>query len=336
MEKDRENTNQGLPEEILRQLKRPPRLEVPAFDAAWLQTEPQHKFKDDSGAGKILSFPGNAILSAAAAVLLAVGVFFAYPFDGGQGPESLEIFGSATGAGISLQGATTDDGWNLGVLKPGNTIRTGDQSLDMMASNGVILRIYPSSTVKIEESQGQLHLRQEQGTLLAEVLKKEGGKAELPRLKISTPHTDVLVTGTIFQVTVTEDETELYLDQGTLSMAETRIPPGNVARKGTDSALEVSPPALTPETATELDELRNSTDLLARKWIPEMKRLDQVREEKEISQMYGQSLEKIILKDGRILQGVVAAQEGDRLMLHTTSGVVVVRRSNVQEIVYEN
>ena len=52
--------------------------------------------------------------------------------------------------------------------------------------------------------------------------------------------------------------------------------------------------------------------------------------------MYGQSLEKIILKDGRILQGVVASQQGDRLMLHTTSGVVVVRRQDVQEIVYEN
>ena len=67
-----------------------------------------------------------------------------------------------------------------------------------------------------------------------------------------------------------------------------------------------------------------------------MKRLDQVREEHEIKRMYGQSLEKIVLKDGRILQGVVAAQEGDRLMLHTTSGVVVVRRQDVQEILYEN
>ena len=299
MEKDRENTNQQLPEEILRQLKQPPRLEVPAFDAAWLDASPVHVFKEPSAAGKILSFPGNAILSAAAAVLIAVGVYFAYPYKGGEIP-SMEIYGAATGTGVSVETKKeSNSGWNLGELNPGDRIETGEQTLDLMASNGVILRIYPASTVSIEKSAGQLHLRHERGRLLAEVRKKEGARSDLPRLKISTPHTDVLVTGTVFQVVVNDQETELYLDRGSLTMAETRIPPGKMARKAQDSGLEIEAPAVAPETDQELDGLRESTDQLARKWIPEMKRLDQVREEKEISKMYGQSLEKIILKEKR-------------------------------------
>lgn len=338
MKNDRENRMEQLPDAILKQLKYPPRLEVPAFDPAWLEQEPSAVYREKGQGGKILSFPGSrAFLSAAAAILLAAGLYFAYPYLSVQGSTPIELYGAATGTGVSVESSKeVAQHWNLGVLNSGQIIRTGNESLDLMASNGVIIRIYPESVIEIKESMGQLKLRQEKGTVLAEVRKKDDSSSENATLEIQTPHTNVLVTGTVFHLTVDEQKSELYLEQGTLKMAETAIPAQNMARKGLDSPLEIEPQAAPANTESEAESLRNSTDLLARKWIPEMKRLDKVREEKQISEMYGQSLEKIILKDGRILQGVVAAQQGDRLMLHTTSGVVVVRRDNVQEIVYEN
>ncbi|MBU43470.1 MAG: hypothetical protein CMN76_09645 [Spirochaetaceae bacterium] len=339
MENENQNRMEGLPSELMEGLRNPPRLEVPAFDPAWLDKEPAHLYRPEPTKGKLLSFPVLGGLSAvAAAALVFIGIYFVYPAMQGSGNGSApEIYGAATGDGISL--LSTDhsaSGWNMGSLTPGQTVRTGGETLDIIASNGVLVRLYPETVVEIRKGEAGLNLLQKSGQLLAEV--NPGGAEFGPvALIVDTPHSRVRVTGTVFHLSVDEQATSLYLDEGSLTMGDRSIPDKTLARQEKDSAPELNEnPEFALDTTAELRSLRANTDQLARKWIPEMKRLDQVRGEKEISEMYGQSLEKIILKDGRILQGVVASQQGDRLMLHTTSGVVVVRRQDVQEIVYEN
>ena len=48
---------EGLPSELMEGLRNPPRLEVPAFDPAWLDKEPAHLYRPEPTKGKLLSFP---------------------------------------------------------------------------------------------------------------------------------------------------------------------------------------------------------------------------------------------------------------------------------------
>lgn len=334
MENEKRTDAAGLPPWMEQQL-RFRSANPPAFDPAWLEQEPTRHYAGSSG-GKVLAFPSRMLLAAAASVLIALGILYVVPYFQGTTSTDAEIFASATGTGVTIQGTEAPgSGWNLGRIQPGSTIDTGEETLDLISSTGVILRLYPSSELTLESAKSRLVLRQHRGRMLVEVRPREGGSDV--RLTVHTPQSRVEVTGTVFSLDVDAEESRLYLQEGELNMSDQAVQAGELARKPANSALIIKEePAQSEPLEAELADLRRSTDELARQWIPEMKRLDKVREETQIKEMYGQSLEKIILKDGRILQGVVASQQGDRLLLHTTTGVVVVRRQDIQEILYEN
>ena len=67
MENENQNRMEGLPSELMEGLRNPPRLEVPAFDPAWLDKEPAHLYRPEPTKGKLLSFPVLGGLSAVAA-----------------------------------------------------------------------------------------------------------------------------------------------------------------------------------------------------------------------------------------------------------------------------
>jgi len=46
-------------------------------------------------------------------------------------------------------------------------------------------------------------------------------------------------------------------------------------------------------------------------------------------------VEKIHLVDGRILEGVIASQVGNKIILHTTTGIFIVNIDDVKEITFE-
>ncbi|MCB1139561.1 MAG: FecR domain-containing protein [Leptospiraceae bacterium] len=335
MGKEKNTEAWQLPTWVEKQLKARTDRPVPAFDAAWLDREPSLIYEEKALSGKVLRFPGRMFLAAAASLLIALGVFYLYPYLIPTEAGGTEIFASATGLGVRLSGPEGQkEGWNMGGLQAGTTIQTGEETLDLITSTGILLRLYPNSHLSIKAMDEVMELEQHQGRILAEVRPGEQGKSL--RLLVKTPQTEVKVTGTVFSLEVGPDSSLLYLERGSLTMDEKTVQAGEIAEMAASELVKRKESARSAEIQEELASLRSSTDQLVRKWIPEMKRLDQVREEHEIKRMYGQSLEKIILKDGRILQGVVAAQEGDRLMLHTTTGVVVVRRQDVQEILYEN
>ncbi|MCB1304368.1 MAG: FecR domain-containing protein [Leptospiraceae bacterium] len=313
---------------IAEHLAKKPDLSVPSFDASWLSQSPEMRYDPP---GRVLPFVAKTgFWAAAAAVLIGIGFYFTNPSFQAEAPE---LYGAATGDGVTVENTQKLE-WHMGQLQPGDSVNTRESTVDLASSNGILFRAYPHSSFKISMEGGALTLEQTSGRILAEVDPDQGA---VTRFRIITPHAKVNVIGTIFETSVSEEGTEVYLQRGKIELSGETIEPGQLARKPAQSGLAISNE---PERGTalepEIESLRNNTDQLINKWVPDMKRLDQVRSEEAIKQMYGQSLEKILLKDGRILQGVVASQQGDRLMLHTTSGVVVVRRQDVQEILYEN
>lgn len=81
--------------------------------------------------------------------------------------------------------------------------------------------------------------------------------------------------------------------------------------------------------------MNQNLNLFSNELWEEVKKIPSTKNEKEIEQVYNKRLEIILLKDGRKMEGIIASQIGNKLILHTTEGIFVVNTDDIKEIIFK-
>lgn len=81
--------------------------------------------------------------------------------------------------------------------------------------------------------------------------------------------------------------------------------------------------------------VKNKEVFLNEVW-EEIKKIPFTRNKNEIEQVYNKRVEIIKLRDGRILEGIIASQQKNNVILHTTEGIILVKLEDIKEIIFIN
>jgi len=187
--------------------------------------------------------PALAWGAAAALVAAVVGVAF-YSSHGGDAAESARSGVASEPAAVALEGRvllTAGDaaagGSPLGrgdVLREGSQLRVGDGKAVIAPAQGVsvLLEAWTSAAVTRSSSAG-VELRLNSGQLVAEVDPARDG----PELAIATRAGRVVVTGTAFAVSVSEQRVEVRVYRGSVRVEERAGGQGRTVRVGETAVL---------------------------------------------------------------------------------------------------
>ncbi len=82
--------------------------------------------------------------------------------------------------------------------------------------------------------------------------------------------------------------------------------------------------------------IKNLKEINEKELWEEIKKIPNTNNKKDIEKVYNKRVEIIRLKDGRILEGVIASQLNNQVILHTTKGIFVININEIKEILYQN
>lgn len=327
-----------------RLLSRKPDPSLPDFDPAWLNQSPVHEvtsLNEKKSTGRLL---------AAAAVLMCVIAAGALYLSGSpSGFDSIEQtraenYSEGFAAVAELKGSANIVKGDLNKplykgdsIPTGWTLLTSTGTVDLVLPDQSAVRVLADSAVRFDSLGGHTVLYQLSGRSLHAVAKQQ----KAGNYRIISDTGTVAVRGTRFYVFTGEKMLEVAVTHGEVSMINPDFDEGIRVKENEAGRLQQDS---RPETA-DVEKYRQYTAqieevvMLGKEYselLEEIGKLSELKEEKDFEQVYRKPPEVIILRDGRELRGVVASQAGNRLILHTTSGIVAVMREDVIEIRYEN
>ena len=333
---------------------------LPEFDADWMRQEP--KFALDARERAAVLSDGrksNHLVqwSALAAILtIVVGGMIYYSTQVTPAPETtVEKAGDPTRAmTVFVQGKVMylkpgsvepEALFSGTVLEEGTRIQTGaDARADLAFSKGSIIRINSDSELVVENMRliggsRKVGLSLENGSVLNAVDRLTAQED----YTVTTPTAIAGVRGTAFRIETDGKDTRIICDEGSIavqsrsSRKQGERPVVLKARQRVEIQPEV--PEVTVESAPgdpgadrNLSELRENLKSFDPEIVTATLELEEVKTEADIERIYQRDLETIILKDGRNLRGIVASQLGNRLIIQTASGQLVIPLEQVKEI----
>lgn len=334
---------------------RPETPALPEFQAGWLSRAPGQALSEREMAGITGGSSGGSRIVQwgllAAVLTLAIGGSLLYP----------RLFESPTEAPVAKTGKPAramvmfvqGQAWvkvpeaaergtlaSGSVLEEGARVETGpDGRADLAFSKGSIIRINPNSSLVIEnmrtlEKGRQVEVGLEQGSVLSVVERLSPGDD----YTVTTPTAIAGVRGTSFRVATDGRQTEVRCHDGKLSVmrrggADERVLGANqLVAIEPERAPEVREIAAQPEENVELETLRERLQSYDPEVVKATLELAKIKSEADIERIYQRGLETIILKDGRTYRGIVASQYGDRLIIQTGAGQLVIPLEQVKEI----
>lgn len=323
--------------------------EPPAFREEWFEMSPSVVVLDP-GMRRRRVVP---VAAAAAAVLVAgLGLFLYREADRQKPAEPVAAKSNAVVVVLLARGPVRAiRGDQTLALNAGSTLQShdtisadADAETDLLLPDQSIVRLRGEGSLTLSDIDGRIRLMQSNGTTYHDVAPSALRKG----YEVQTPTAIAGVRGTRFEVTATPGATTIHVTQGTVEVSPpdgapefepTVLEPGEIAVTAADSAdgsarIEKKN-ASQPENLVIYTAMDRNRDELGSDLLGQIAGMKNTSDQGEIEKIYNRPLETLVLSDGTILKGVVASQAGNRLILHTTRGIVIVPVENLQEIQYQ-
>jgi len=227
-----------------------------------------------------------------------------------------------------------------------STIKTYEKSsIEIILDKRIQIRIKENTTITLTKSENLWKIFQEQGISYHNV------KSLKPKENyyVETSSAIAGVRGTFFYVKNDSDKTEIQLHKGNIIIYTKEIESGYIQLKNkgflTSNYIFLfnkKNKKIEKKVAkkTDLDvlykEMEENFSIIENEELWEnLSKIPNTTNKNDIEKVYNKRVEKIHLVDGRILEGVIASQIGNKIILHTTTGVFIVNLEDIKEITFE-
>ncbi len=239
-------------------------------------------------------------------------------------------------------------------LNTGDTIRTGAVGrVGLALGSGIQVSIAPSSLVNLEEFSQlekeklrQVSIELKSGELISHVDKLRSGE----NVEVITPTSVAGVRGTSFIVKSSEESTQVIMIDGSVALSPKKksilqniiiegpviLEQGQSAvfKKGESIKLEPVSQKVIQDAEVIIAQVQKEHKKVRKVIIDSVSELNPLKNPEEFRKIYGRDPEIIVLKNGRVLKGVVASQSGEKLVVHSTEGAHILNAGDIQEIRY--
>lgn len=339
--------------EILK--KTEPVSKAPAFDPSWIGKSPRFTVEANimqaptSSNVVELKSKNKTWYLAAAAVLIAgigVGVYFTVlkkelPAQVAEGTllKAAVIF--VKGDAKAVKDAPTQ--LHLGdMLGEGDRIVTGKGgAVDIGLTDSSVIRLKENSELVLkglrQTDSSQIRLSLLSGKVL-NLVEKEKKNANY---FVDTPTVVAAVRGTSFEVNASEAESSVFVAEGSvevtpliLDKTQRVLNLGGLIVVTNAEVIVLEDTGRAKNSLPEYGEMRKNLSGLDKEVLESTQNLKTASTEKELEEIYDKSIERIIMKDGRELRGVVVSQKKGKLIVQTLKGSYILDEPSVEKIVY--
>ncbi|MDI7189658.1 FecR family protein [Leptospira santarosai] len=324
--------------------------QLPVFDPNWVGMKPRFTVED-----KIMSVPTEtnplrfskiAWLAVAAVLLLVIGIWFSFGTQKAK-PEIVQ--------GVPLKAVVVFVKGQASVVRDiqtrlyrGDLLNESDiiltsvgGAVDIGLTDSSVIRIKENSRLVLKELRenngSQIKMNLTSGRLLNVVEKEKKGSS----FYVETPSAVAGVRGTSFEVSVSENESVVFVAEGAVEVISLNTT-GKIHTLETTKLITVNKdgeiesidlPKLN-STLPEYKDMRKNLENLDRELFSDLRNLKSAKTEEELSRIYDLSIEHIIMKDGRELRGVVVSQRKGKLVVQTLKGSYILDENAVDKIRY--
>ncbi len=331
-----------------------PSSKTPNFDPSWIDKSPRFTVE-----AKIMQTPHKDtvvelksknktwFLAAAAVLIAGIGVGAYFTALKKETPVAAEgnLLKAAVvfvkGDAKTLKDAPAQ--LHLGdVLVEGDRIVTGSGgSVDIGLTDSSVIRLKENSELilkglrQTEASQVRLSLVSGRVLNLVEKEKKNANYF------VDTPTVVAAVRGTSFEVNASPDESSVYVVEGSVEVTP-------LIHDKTQKVLNIGGLIIVTDQKVEIfddirkvnavlpeyGEMRKNLSGLDKEVLETTQNLKSAKTEDELEELYDKSIERIIMKGGRELRGVVVSQKKGKLIVQTIKGSYILDENSVEKIVY--
>ncbi|EMY76689.1 sigma factor regulatory protein, FecR/PupR family [Leptospira weilii serovar Ranarum str. ICFT] len=325
--------------------------QLPAFDPNWIGAKPRFIVEDKvmsvSTGTKVLHFPKIMSFAAAAILLFAIGVWISFRISK-SGPEIVQ--------GTPLKAVVVFVKGQVSVMRDVETkLHQGDLlnesdivltdaggALDIGLTDSSVIRVKENSRLILKELRendngSQIRMNLASGRLLNVVEKEKKGSS----FYIETASAVAAVRGTSFEVGASESESVIFVVEGAVEVtslnAGGKVYILETAKRVTvnkDGEIESIDLSKLKSTLPEYKDMKKNLENLDSELLFDVRNLKSATTEEELSRIYDLSIERIIMKDGRELRGVVVSQKKGKLVVQTLKGSYILDEEAVDKIKY--
>ncbi|EMO52507.1 FecR family protein [Leptospira noguchii] len=326
-----------------------PTTQLPAFDPNWIGKQPRFIVEDkimNVPTAVILRFPKMMWLAAAAILLFTIGVWITFLT---SKPESEIVRGTTLRAAVVfVKGQVSvmrDEEMKLhrgDLLNESDIILTGaGGALDISLTDSSVVRVKENSKLilkQLREDNGfQIKINLASGRVL-NIIEKE---KKTSNFYVETPSAVAAVRGTSFEVNASENESMVFVVEGAvevISLNSTKniyiLEKSKLVTVNKDGEIESIDISKLNATLPEYKEMRKNLGSLDSELLLDVQNLKSAKTEEELSKVYDLSIERIIMKDGRELRGVVVSQKKGKLVVQTLQGSYILDEDAIDKIKY--
>ncbi len=230
-------------------------------------------------------------------------------------------------------------------INENSVITTNSKSfIEVLLEKRIQIRINPDTSIKLTRRNDVWKILQSQGETFHYV--KTLTKKE--EYYVETPTTIAGVRGTFFKVKTSKDIHEIVVERGKVNvyLKEIHSNTNQIKNLGVinqntififdeKNQIYEKKDTKNSELSVIFDDMNDHIKIVENETLwEEIKKIPNVVNKNDIEKVYNRRLEIISLKDGRKLQGVVAAQIDEKIILHTTEGIIIININDINYITY--
>ncbi|TGL48975.1 iron dicitrate transport regulator FecR [Leptospira wolffii] len=228
------------------------------------------------------------------------------------------------------------------ILSEGDRIVTGKGgAVDIGLTDSSVIRLKENSELILkglrQTDSSQVRLSLVSGKILNLVEKEKKNSNYF----VDTPTVVAAVRGTSFEVNASSTESSVFVVEGSVEVtplvrdkAQKVLNGGGLIVVTTDESQVSEDAARTKKSLPEYGEMRKNLGGLDKEVLETTQNLKTAKTEQELEELYDKSIERIIMKDGRELRGVVVSQKKGKLIVQTLKGSYILDENSVDKIVY--
>lgn len=345
------NDNQKEIEKLENLLKAKVELKIPEWKEDLLFQEPKYVLKDQNISSLIYK------IAAIVFFIFFIGIYYFYnSYQRNQSSKKQNVFlqeNQAIGIVLLAKGENfiidkTNQKKKIftgNLIYPYSKIETENQSkVEILLDKRIHIRIDENTSILINYENLHWEIKQLHGISYHNVMKIHNKENYL----VETPTIIAGVRGTFFKVQNQNHRTIIEVLNGIIDIYKIQkneedkkiiIQEDNLKENQSIEFYEnkkiLKKDAKNQKLFVIYNDMNQNLNLFSNELWEEVKKIPSTKNEKEIEEVYNKRLEIILLKDGRRMQGIIASQIGNKLILHTTEGIFVVNTEDIKEIIFK-